>query len=93
MYFACLSVILLDSIVILLDSDKEYYPQILLEECKYAIKSKKIVNKINEDLELSESDDESDEYIIRLYFKKYFVDLIMCAFFSYALLCLYIRET
>ena len=55
-YFACLSVILLDSIFV--NSDKEYYLQILLEECKYAIKNKKIVNTINEDLELSESDDE-----------------------------------
>ena len=52
----CLSVILLDSIFV--NSNKEYYPQILLEECKYAIKNKKIVNTINEDLELSESDDE-----------------------------------
>ena len=38
-YFACLSVILLDSIFV--NSDKEYYLQILLEECKYAIKNKK----------------------------------------------------
>ena len=38
-YFACLSIILLDSIFV--NSDKEYYPQILLEECKYAIKNKK----------------------------------------------------
>ena len=30
----------------------------LLEDCKYAIKNKKIINAINEDLELSESDDE-----------------------------------
>ena len=61
-YCACSSVILLDSIFA--DSDKEYYLQILLEECKYAIKNKTIVNTINEDLELSvsdESDDESDE--------------------------------
>ena len=35
-YCACLSVILLDSIFVNLY--KEYYPQILLEECKYAIK-------------------------------------------------------
>ena len=54
-YCVCLSVILLDSIFV--NSDKEYYPQILLEECKYAI-IKKIVNTIYEDLELSESDDE-----------------------------------
>ena len=33
----------------------------LLEECEYVIKNKKIVNTINEDLELSESDDESNE--------------------------------
>ena len=38
-YFPCLSVILLDSIFV--NSDKDYYPQILLEECKYAIKKKK----------------------------------------------------
>ena len=55
-YIACLSVILLNSIFV--NSDKEYYPQIVLEECKYAIKKKKIVNTINEDLELSEFDDE-----------------------------------
>ena len=38
-YFACLSVILSDSIFV--NSDKDYYPQILVEECKYAIKNKK----------------------------------------------------
>ena len=54
-YFTCLSVILLDSIFV--NSDKEYYPQLLLEECKCAIKNKKIVNTINEDLKFSESDD------------------------------------
>ena len=54
-YFACLSVILSDSIFV--NSDKGYYSQVLLEECKYAIKKKK-VNTINEDLELSVSDDE-----------------------------------
>ena len=43
---------------------KKYYPQILLEECKCAVKNNKTVNTINEDLELSESDEsdhESDE--------------------------------
>ena len=58
-YCACLSVILLDSIFV--NSNKEYYPQIFLEECKYAIKGRKIVNAINEDLKSNESDDESDE--------------------------------
>ena len=32
-----------------------------LEECKYSFKNKKVVNAINEDLELSESDYESAE--------------------------------
>ena len=38
-YCTCLSVVLLDSIFV--NSNKEYYPQIFLEECKYAIKNKK----------------------------------------------------
>ena len=38
-YCVCLSVILLDFIFVNLN--KEYYPQIFLEECKYAIKDKK----------------------------------------------------
>ena len=57
-----MSVILLDYIFV--NSDKEYYPQIFLEESKYAIKNTKLVNTINKDLELNESyeiDDESDE--------------------------------
>ena len=58
-YCACLSVILWNSIFV--NSNKEYYPQIFLEECKFAVKNIKIVSTINEDLELSESDDESDE--------------------------------
>ena len=58
-YCACLSVILLDSIFI--NSNKGYYPQILLEECKYAIKDWKIINTVNEDLKLNESNDESYE--------------------------------
>ena len=58
-YCACLSVILLDSIFI--NSNKGYYPQIFLEECKYAIKDRKIINTANEDLKLNESNDESYE--------------------------------
>ena len=38
-YRVRLSVISLDSIFV--NSDKEYYPQIFLGECKYAIKTKK----------------------------------------------------
>ena len=58
-YCTCLSVILLHSIFV--NSDKEYYPQIFLEECKYVIKNRKIINTINEDLELSESDDDKSD--------------------------------
>ena len=58
-YFPCLSVILLDCIFVNLD--KDYYLQIFLEECKNLIKNNKIINTINEELELSESDDESSE--------------------------------
>ena len=58
-YFVCLSVISLDSIFV--NSDKESYPQMFLEECRYTMKKRKIINIVNEDLELSESDDESDE--------------------------------
>ena len=58
-YCVCLSVILLHSFFV--NSNKEYYPQIFLEECKYAIEDRKIVNTINGDLELSESNDGSDE--------------------------------
>ena len=36
-YCSCLSVTLSDSIFV--NSDKEFYPQIFLEECKYAIKN------------------------------------------------------
>ena len=59
-YCSCLSVILLDSIFV--NSDKEYYPQIFLEEFKYMIKDRKIINTINDDLELTESNKSGDEF-------------------------------
>ena len=55
---ACLSVILLDSVVIV---DKKYYSQIFLKECKYGVKKKKIINFNNERLSLNESDDDEPE--------------------------------
>ena len=39
---------------------KKYYPQKLLEECKYEIKKTRMENLINDDLHLSSSDDETD---------------------------------
>ena len=63
-YGACLSAILLDSTFV--NSDKEYYPQIYLEECKYAIKRKKVMNTVNEELGLRESDNKFDDSYERI---------------------------
>ena len=40
---------------------KKYYPQTLLEECKYEIKKTKMENLINDDLEKSSSDEYDDD--------------------------------
>ena len=53
----CLSLIMLDSVIRV---SKKYYPQTLLEECKYEKKKTKMENFINNDLDLSSSDDETD---------------------------------
>ena len=53
----CLSLIMLDSVIRI---SKKNYPEILLEEDKYQIKKTKMENLINDDLDLSSSDDESD---------------------------------
>ena len=49
----CLSIIMTDSVI---KANKKYYPQTLLEECKYIQEKIKIENYINEELEESESD-------------------------------------
>ena len=54
--YKCLSLIMLDSII---RANKNFYPQTLLEECKYIIRKNKMENLINNDLNLSSSD-ESD---------------------------------
>ena len=41
-------------------ANKKYYLQTLLEECKYIQEKMKTENYINEELEKSESDNESD---------------------------------
>ena len=56
----CLSIIMLDSVI---KANKKYYPQTLLEECKYEQEKIKMENLIDDDLEKSlsdESDSESD---------------------------------
>ena len=49
----CLSIIMIDSVF---KANKKYYPQTLLEECKYTQVKIKIENYINEDLVDNESD-------------------------------------
>ena len=59
--YKCISLVMLDSVIRV---NKKYYPQLLLEECKYVIRKNKMENLINHDLSLSssdESDNESDE--------------------------------
>ena len=57
--YRCLSLIMLNSVIRV---NKKYYPQTLLEECKYVIRKNKMKNLINDDLDDSdsESDNESD---------------------------------
>ena len=49
---------MLDSII---KAKKKYYPQTILEECKYEQKRIKIENLIDDDLEKSESDSDSND--------------------------------
>ena len=51
----CFSIIIIDSVI---KANKKYYPQTLLEECKYIQEKIKIENYVNKDLENSESDSE-----------------------------------
>ena len=53
----CLSIIILDSVI---KANKKYYPQTLLEECKYIQEKIKTGNYIDDDLK---SDNESDNDI------------------------------
>ena len=47
----CLSIIMIDSVI---KSNKEYYPQTFLEECKYVQEKIKTENYTDEDFEKSE---------------------------------------
>ena len=42
--------------------NKKYYPQTLLEECKYEITKNKMKNLINNDLDTSTSDESVNEF-------------------------------
>ena len=56
--YKCISLIMLDSVIRV---NKKYYPQTLLEECKYVIRMNKMENLINHDLNLSSSDETDNE--------------------------------
>ena len=52
----CLSIIMLDSVI---ESDKKYYPQTLLEECKYVQEKIKFESYIDGELD-SDSDNDNE---------------------------------
>ena len=54
----CLSIIMPDSVI---KANKNYYPQTLLEECKYVQEKIKTENHVDDDLEKNESDSESND--------------------------------
>ena len=43
-------------------ANKRYYPQAVLEECKYKIKKNKMENLINDHLDLSSCDESDSEF-------------------------------
>ena len=53
-----LSLIMLNSVI---SVNNKYYPQTLLEECKYVIRKNKMENFINDELDLSSSDESDNE--------------------------------
>ena len=55
--YKCSSLIMLDSVV---KVGKKYYSQVFLEECKYVKRKNKMFNYINDDLEMTSSDE--DDY-------------------------------
>ena len=54
----CLSIIMLDSVI---KANKKYYPQTLSQECKYTQEKIKTEKNIDDDLEKSESDSDSND--------------------------------
>ena len=56
----CLSIIMLDSVI---KAKKKYYPQTLLEECKYEQEKIKMENLIDDDLEKSSSEESDNDSI------------------------------
>ena len=55
-----LSIIMLDSVI---KANRKYYPQTLLEQCKYVQEKRKFENLTDDDLEKSESDSDTNDEI------------------------------
>ena len=56
--YKCLSLIMLVSVI---RANKKFYPQTLLEECKYLTRKNKMENLVNNDLNLISSDESDNE--------------------------------
>ena len=52
-HYGCISVICIDSV---LRTDKKNYPHVYLEQCKYKIKKRELVNFIDHEVNLSSDD-------------------------------------
>ena len=72
--YKCLSLKLLDFVG---KVNKKYYPQILLEECKYEIKKTKAENLNNDGLEPSSSNDASDNELENESNNEYEINLLI----------------
>ena len=59
-YYICIPAIDIDSV---LKIDKRVYPQAYLEQCKYKLKKRKIVNYINDEIIDENSDSDIDDAI------------------------------
>ena len=57
--YKCLSLIMLDSVV---KVERKYYPQVILDECKYVKIKNNMMNYINNDIERTSSDEDDDFY-------------------------------
>ena len=64
-FFICLSVILINSVFKI---DKNYYPQVYLEKCKFVFKEPKLSNYITDDI--NTSSDDSVRKILLILIKK-----------------------
>ena len=49
-HYVCISAICIDSV---LKADKKNYPQVYLEQCKYKIKKRELMNFIDDEVDLS----------------------------------------